>query len=80
MFFVSACGNGGSITFVPGRRPTAQSKPSDFTMTPGALALMVENGQTTATGYHAKIQLTPLGGVKAKTTDNHNVTYKFTTR
>jgi hypothetical protein len=80
--FTTACGNGGSVIFAPDAQPsTANSRPTGYTLVPGSQALMLQSGHvSTATGYHAKVQLNSIGGTKMSSPSSHQAVIKFTTR
>lgn len=78
----AACGNGGRINFEPGfgnTQPTS-NKPTSFSVVPASKALVVEDGKDVSTGYHAKVQLNPVKGLKMTATTGHSATMKYTVR
>lgn len=83
-FFCIACGNGGGILFLepsqPSVDPSTGNKTSSFNLIPASQALMVESGKTPANGYHAKMQMTPIGGQKFTAAGGYKAKLKYTTR
>ncbi len=81
LFALVACGNGGSINFQPPATGpgTINNRGAATTMVPASQALAIESGQTTATGYHAKLQLNPNKGTEL-TGSGYNMKLKHTTR
>jgi len=63
---LAACGNGGSIEFQPPATTPGivNNRGASTSMVPAGVALAIETSQTTATGYHAKLQFNPLKGTQ----------------
>lgn len=79
-FSLSACGNGGSINFNnPGNSNPTNNRGVGVTFVPASQALAIESGKTTATGYHAKLQLNPLQSTEL-TGSSYKLKLKHTVR
>jgi hypothetical protein len=74
-----ACGNGGHIEFTP-EYIAKTKKGAGFNMVPGSQALAIEQGQTFATGYSAKLQLSPIKGTTLSSPSGHTARLKYTVR
>lgn len=80
LLFSVGCGNGGKIAFSNQEPTTSTSKPSSFTYIDASQALVIEDTQTIATGYHGKLQMNSLKGQTMTGPGGYKATIKFTAR
>lgn len=57
---LAACGKGGQLTLENGANSRVQQKGSPFVQVTQGSAMVVESGQTAATGVHAMVSIQPI--------------------
>jgi hypothetical protein len=74
-----ACDSGGKIEFHDGHRESEIGVPR-FNLVPASVALAIEPGKSRANGYHAKLEINPVGGQKLKSGSGYELKLKYTGR